>query len=75
MRLEAGAIRRVIAFPMASADPQAKSDRPASAMRVIATRGIRSRRAHRWDYRFDGHRARGPSAASATKRNLATTRC
>ena len=42
MQLEAGAIRRVIAFPMASADPQAKSDRPAAADARIATRGTRS---------------------------------
>ena len=42
MQLEAGGIRRALAFPMASADPSARSDRPASAMRVIATRGMQS---------------------------------
>ncbi len=56
MQLEAGGIRRAIAFPMASADPKTKSDRLASAMRVIATRGMERRRKWRpgphWRYRF-----------------------
>ena len=49
--------------------PQAKSDRPASADRAIASRGIRSRRAHPWGDRFDGRGPCGPSAASATFRS------
>jgi hypothetical protein len=38
MQLEADGVRRAIAFPMASAAPEAKSDHPASDMGVIQTR-------------------------------------
>jgi len=63
MQLESDGIRRAIAIPMGSGDPQAKSDRPASAMRVIATRGIRSCRDRRCGDRFDDRLAAEPAAA------------
>jgi hypothetical protein len=40
MQLEVDGVRRAIAFPMASAAPEAKSDHPASDMGVTK-RGLR----------------------------------
>jgi hypothetical protein len=55
-RSEAGGIRPAIAFSAASADPPARSDRPALAVRVIGLRGKQSRDVSGADDRIDQRR-------------------
>jgi hypothetical protein len=55
--------------------PKAKSNRPASAMRVIATRGEQSRAVDDRDDPFAYQAGARRTIAKATKRNSATTRC
>ena len=64
--LEAGGIRGAIASMEHRPALAVRSDRAASAVRVIGLRGIRSRRDHGCGDRFDGRLAAGPAAASAT---------
>ena len=73
--LEASGIRRTIPFPMASADPFGRSDSPASADRVIATRGKESRALGRQDdaYRVEAM-ARSRENAPADARLLSPRR-
>jgi hypothetical protein len=73
MQLEAGGIRRAIAFPIASDPPQTESNRPAAADRTLASRGTRSRRDRRCGDRFDTRLAAEPApapTASRTRRQL-----
>jgi len=69
--LEAAGIRRAIASMRHRPTRPSRSDRPALAVRVIASRGLRSRRTSSRDDRFDA----GADVRLGTERESGTERC